>query len=137
MEYVKEFVGSCDVCALAKNPHHYPHGLFQALPILFAPRPSISMNFIIDLPLSNSFDSNLVVVDHLKKIVHFIPCNKLITSERTTKLFLYHVFRYHGFFEDIIYNCGPQFVSKFWKKLFESISMKVKLSSTFHPQTNG
>jgi len=95
------------------------------------------MNFIIDLPLSNFFDSILVVVDYLKKIIHFIPCNKLIIGERTTKLFLDHVFQYHGFFKDIISNCGPQFVSKFWKILFELLSVKVKLLLTFHPQTNG
>jgi len=63
---VKEFVGSCDVYILAKNPFHDPHGLFQPLPIIFAPWPLISMNFIIDLPLSNSFDSILVVVDYFK-----------------------------------------------------------------------
>jgi hypothetical protein len=89
---VKEFVGSCDVYALMKNPYHHPHGFFQPLPILFAPWPLISVNFIIDLPLSDSFDSILVVVDCFKKIIHFIPCNKSITNKRTTKLFFDHVF---------------------------------------------
>jgi hypothetical protein len=30
-KFVKEFVGSCDVCACAKNPCHHPHGHFQPL----------------------------------------------------------------------------------------------------------
>jgi hypothetical protein len=65
------------------------------------------------MPISNSFDSIPAAVDHLTKMVHFIPCNKSITGERTTKSFFDHVFWYHGIFEDIISNRGPQFASKF------------------------
>ncbi len=104
--------------------------------------PSIAMvfhlhGFIIDLPPFHSFDSILVVVDHLTKMVHFIPCNKTITSKKTSKLFLDHVFWYHGILENIIYNNGPQFVSKFWRRLFELLGVKMKLSSNFHPQMDG
>jgi hypothetical protein len=134
-KYVKEFVKSCDVCTWAKNLRHHPHGLLQPLPIPFAPWFSISMDFITYLPLSNSFDSILVVVDHLTKLVHLIPCNKLIIGERTTKLFLGCMFPYFGLLKDVIFYCGPQFASKFWKKFFELLGLKVILSSTFHPQT--
>jgi hypothetical protein len=74
---------------------------------------SISMDFIIDLPPSSSYDSILMMMDHLTKMVHLIPCTKVITSGGTTKLFLNHVFRYHGLPKDIIYDHGPQFASKF------------------------
>ncbi len=59
----------------------------------------------MDLPQSNSFYSILVVVDCFTQMVHFIPCNKSITSEMTTKLFLHHVFHYHGFPKVIIFYC--------------------------------
>ncbi len=65
------------------------------------------------MSLSNSFDSIPAAVDGLTKMVHFIPCNKLIIGERTTKLFFDHVFQYHDFSKDIILNYGPQFASKF------------------------
>jgi len=64
------------------------------------------MDFIMDFPQFNSFDSILAVVDYLMKMVHFIPCNKSITGEKTTKLFLDHVFHYHGLLENIVSNCG-------------------------------
>ncbi len=38
--------------------------------------------------------------------------------------------------KDIIFNHGPQFRSKFWKGFFELLNVEVKLSTTFHPQTN-
>jgi hypothetical protein len=91
----------------------------------------------MDVPASNSFNSILVVVDHLIKMVHFIPCNKTIISKKIAKLFLDHVFQYHGLLEDIVFNRGPQFASKFWRRLFELLGVKVKLSLAFHPQTNG
>jgi hypothetical protein len=40
----------------------------------------IFMDFILDFLRSNSFDSILVVEDHLMKMAHFIPCNKSITG---------------------------------------------------------
>jgi hypothetical protein len=49
------------------------------------------------------------------KIAHFIPCNKSIIGEKIAKLFLDHVFCYHELLEYIIFDHGPQFVSKFEK----------------------
>jgi hypothetical protein len=115
--FVKEFVSSCDVCARAKNPCHCIHGLLQPLPIPASPWFLISMDFIVDFPQSNSFDSILVVVDHLTKMAHFIPCNKSITSEKIVKLVIDRVFCYHGLLEDIVFYRGPQFAAKFWNSL--------------------
>jgi hypothetical protein len=84
-------------------------------------------------PRFNSFDSTLVVVDHFTKMVHFIPYNKSITDEKTIKLFFDHVFHYHGIFENIVFNHGPQFASKFLKRFFELLDVKVKLLLAFHP----
>jgi glycosylphosphatidylinositol phospholipase D len=69
----------------------------------------------MDLPPYNSFNSILVVVDRLTKMFHFIFCNKMIIGEKITKLFLDHVFSYHSFPQDIIYDHEPQFASKFWR----------------------
>ncbi len=39
------------------------------------------MDFIMDLPLSNGYDSILVMVDHrLMKGVIYAPCNKMIDA---------------------------------------------------------
>jgi len=66
----------------------------------------IYMDFVINLTPSSFYDSILVVVDHLTKMVHFILFTKTITSEGTTKLFLDHIFWYHGFLENIIFYDG-------------------------------
>jgi hypothetical protein len=66
----------------------------------------ISMDFVINLTPSSFYDSILVVVDHLTKMVHFILFTKTITSEGTAKLFLDHVFSYHGLLENIFFYDG-------------------------------
>jgi hypothetical protein len=132
-KFVKEFVGPCDVFACARNPRHCFHKLLQPLLVPTSPWSSICMDFIMDFPWSNSFVSILVVVNRFTKMVHFIPCNKSIIVKKTTKLFLDHVFCYHGLLENNIFYRGPQFAYKFWNWLFKLLNVKVKLSSTFHP----
>ena len=134
---VKEFVLSCDICSRSKTPRHRPYGLLQPLSVPRRPWSSVSMDFITDLPPSNSFDSIFVVVDRLTKMAHFVPCKKTSSSEDTARLFLDNVYRYHGLPDDIVSDRGTQFVSKFWRCLFEILKVDIKLSSAFHPQTDG
>ena len=134
---MKEFVLSCDVCSRSKTSRHRPYGVLRPLAIPRRPWPSVSMDFITDLPPSNSFDCIFVVVDRLTKMAHFDPCNKTSSSEDTARLFLDNVYRYHGLPDDIVSDRGTQFVSKFWRSLFEILKVDIKLSSAFYPQTDG
>jgi transposase InsO family protein len=70
-------------------------------------------------------------------MVHFVPCTKTITREEIVRLFVDNIYRYLGLHDDIISDRGPQFMSKFWRSLFEILKVDIKLSSTFHPQTDG
>ena len=130
---MKEFVLSCDICSRIKTPRHRSYELPQPLPIPRRPWSSVSMDFITDLPSSNSFDSIFVVVDRLTKMAHFVPCKKTSSSEDTARLFLDNVYCYHGLLDDIVSDQITQFVSKFWRSLFETLKVDIKLSSAFHP----
>jgi len=46
------------------------------------------MDFIMDLSPSNSYNSTLVLLNHLTKMVHFIPCTKTIINEKQPRYFL-------------------------------------------------
>jgi hypothetical protein len=98
---------------------------------------SISMDFITNLPSSRNFDVIFVIIDQLTKMALFVPYKKTITKEETARFFVDNVYRYRGLPDDIISNRGPQFVSKFWRSLFEILKENIKLSSVFHPQING
>ena len=136
-QFVTDYVHSCDVCCRSKIPRHQPYGSLQPLPIPSGPWRSISLDFITDLPLSKGYDVILTVVDRFTKMAHFLPCVKTFTSKDTKNLVMEEVFKHHGFLDDIISDHRPQFVSKFWKHLLEILKISRKLSSSYHPQTDG
>ena len=97
----------------------------------------VSADFITDLPLSNSFDSILTVVDRFSKETEFIPCNKTVTALDTTKLYLFHVWKDHGLPHTIVSDRGLQFASQVMMDLCRRLGISPKLSTVHHPQTDG
>ena len=95
------------------------------------------MDFITDLPPSNDIDTILTIVDRYTKMAHFFPCVKNISSQETANIIMREVFRHHGLPNGIISDCGPHFISHFWKHLWAGLKISYKLSSAYHPQTNG
>ena len=66
-------------------------------------------NFITKLPLAQGYDSILVVVDRLTKIVHFIPTTEKTSAEGLVQLFRDNVWKLYGLPESIISDNRPQF----------------------------
>ncbi|MBW0474576.1 hypothetical protein O181_014291, partial [Austropuccinia psidii MF-1] len=79
-QFIKDYVSSCQQCSRNKNIHHKKFGFLKPLPIPNGPWICLSMDFITQLPLSNSFDSILVIVDRFSKMAVFIPTMSSITS---------------------------------------------------------
>jgi transposase InsO family protein len=82
-------------------------------------------------------DMIYVVIDRLGKRAYSIPCNKTITAKGMASLFISHVWRTHGPPDTIVSDRGPQFISEFWGELCQILGIKLKLSTAFHPQTDG
>ena len=97
----------------------------------------VSTDFITDLPLSNGFNSILMVVDCFSKETKFILCNKTATALDTAKLYLFHVWKDHGLPHTIVSDQGPQFASQVMMDLCKQLSISPKLSTAHHPQTDG
>ena len=93
----------------------------------------ISANFITKLPLAQGYDSILVVVDQLTKIVYFIPTTEKISAEGLVRLFRDNVWKLYGLSESIISDRGLQFAAGLMKELNEILEIKSKLLMTFHP----
>jgi hypothetical protein len=95
------------------------------------------MDFITDLPTVKAKNSILIVVDRFTKMAHFTPCSKSITAKETVQSILDEIVRLHGLPEEIVSDKGPQFTSKFWRCLFKLLGVDIRLSSAFHPETDG
>jgi hypothetical protein len=95
------------------------------------------MDFVMGLPSSDGFDAIWVVIDRLTKLRHFAPCSTAIDAEGLAELFLANIFRLHGLPDTIVSDRGPQFASRFWKHLCNSLKIEPHLSTAFHPETDG
>ena len=71
---VSEFVTKCMVCQKVKAEHQVPLRLLQPIKILEWKWDRITMDFVVELPVTGrKHDSVWVVVDRLTKSAHFLP----------------------------------------------------------------
>jgi len=93
----------------------------------------ISADFITKLPIAQGYDSILVVVDRLTKIVYFIPTTEKTSAEGLARLFKDNIWKLHGLPESIISDKGLQFVAGIIQELNRILEIESKLSTVFHP----
>ena len=91
-----------------------------------------------EMPLDrDGYNTVLVVVDRFGKRAISIPCKKTITAVETAELFIDRVYRIYGPPDTIVSDCGPQFISAFWKELTCILGIKLKLLTAAYLQTDG
>jgi hypothetical protein len=133
-----EYIRSCLECQKDKATCHRPYGLLLPLELPYAPWTSIAMDFITDLPLSEDCDQLWVIVDRFTKMAHFIPLKKdQKTVEHLVRIFAREIWRFHGIPTDIISDHDSRFTSTEWKQFLGILGVRPRMSTSFHPQTDG
>jgi transposase InsO family protein len=95
------------------------------------------MDFVTGLPECEGYDAIWVVVDRLSKMRHFVPCHTTIDARGLAEIFLKEVVRLHGLPKTITSDRGPLCAAVFWKRICERLGINGRLSTEFHPQTDG
>lgn len=138
---VKKFVPTCGVCQRTKPRQHKPFGYLAPLPVPERPFQEISMDFVTGLPAvtpqGKKRDAILVVVCRFTKYALYIPCSSALTAEGLAQVLWVHVFSVYGLPDGIVSDRGSLFTSKFWTTLCSLLSVERRLSTAFHPQTDG
>jgi hypothetical protein len=78
-----------------------------------------------------------VVVDRIIKYTCFIATIEQTDAESLAWELMNKVFKYHGISEIIISDRGVTFASKLWKLIMDLMGGEQRLSTSYHPQTNG
>lgn len=143
-EDIRTYCEECDVCQRVKVKRHKPYGLLMSLPRPERPWSEITMDFVTGLPECPSglaggvpFDAILVVVDRYTKMARYIPCHKTVDSPELAKLLWEQVFCLFGMPEGIVSDRGTVFTSQFWSALCYYLFIKQRLTTAFHPQSDG
>ncbi|PNX77561.1 transposon Tf2-1 polyprotein [Trifolium pratense] len=134
---IQEFVRKCDICQRQKYMATSPGGLLQPLPVPNQIWEDISIDFITGLPKSKGFEAIFVVVDRLSKYSHFIPLKHPYTAKSIADVFCKEIVKLHGIPLSIVSDRDPIFISSFWKELFKLQGTKLKMSTAYHPESDG
>ena len=100
------------------------------------------MDFVTGLPIStdwkgDSYNSILVIVNWLTKMVYYKPVKVTIDTPGLAEVIINVVVRHHGLPDSIITDQRSLFTSKFWSLLCYFFGINQKLSTAFYPQTDG
>jgi transposase InsO family protein len=140
---VETEVLGCDICCRAKSNRHAPYGLLQSPPTPNRAWESIAFDFVVKLPPSKEpmtnvvYDSVWVTTDRTTKYAHFEPYKEASTATEFAYAFQKTIVSNHGLPKEIISDRDKLFTSKFWTTLMAQLGTNHKLSTAYHPQTDG
>lgn len=134
---VADFVKECLICQQVKYVPRKLGGLLQPIPCPQQVWEDLSMDFVYGLPTSEGNSVILVVVDRFSKGAHFGSLSGSYTAFKVARLFVFLVTKLHGMPRSIISDRDPIFVSKFWQKLFKACGTRIRMSTAYHPESDG
>jgi len=138
---VEAFCASCKTCQQSKPLMQKPYGLLNPLSIPTNPWEAIGIDFVGPLPSAKDrngeYNSITVIIDLLTAMVHLVPSRDDYTAKDVAELMFVEVYRHHGLPRAIISDRDVLFTSTFWTHLNQLIGVKMKMSSAYHPETDG
>ncbi|KAI3770363.1 hypothetical protein L6452_01492 [Arctium lappa] len=135
---VARYVERCVTCLQVKVEHQRSYGGLQSLEIPEWKWKHITMDFVTKLPKTlRGHDTIWVIVDRLTKSAHFLAMRETLPMEKLAKLYIDEVVSRHGVPLSIVSDRDSRFTSNFWDGFQKELGTRVKLSTTYHPQTDG
>ena len=134
---VGKYVEGYDICQRMKNRTEIPVGKLKLSKVSEKPWTHLMVDFITKLPLVARKNVILVVCNKLFKMTHFMVTIEGATAEGLVWLFKDNMWKLHGLLESIVSDRGPQFAVEIMKELNSILDIETKLSTLFHPQTDG
>lgn len=95
------------------------------------------MDFITGLPSSYGKTVIYVVIDRPSKFAHFGALETNFTAIKVAKLFVEMVVKLYGIPRSIVSDRDKVFTSQFWQQMFTFSGTTLRMSSAYHPQSDG
>lgn len=131
------YIPSCNDCQRNKSSTKKPAGPLHPTPVPDARFDSIAIDFIGPLPRDNGYDSVITITDRLGADYRMVPTTTDIDAKKFAQLFFDHWYCEHGLPSSIYSDRDKLFLSKFWKALTKITGVKLKMSTAYHPETDG
>jgi hypothetical protein len=131
------FVPRCDLCQRIKSTTKKPFGPLHPLSVPDHRLQAVAMDFVGPFPVEEGFDCILTITDRLGADVQLILTTLKATTAEVAQLFYAHWYCESGLPLEIVSDRNKLFMSTFWRTLHSLTGTTVKLSSSFHPETDG
>ena len=136
---LRAFIRHCPQCLALQTRRHAPYGSLQ--PIHSPPVPffTLTLDFILALPLTaDGYNALMSVTCKFSKRVTLIEGKDTWTAKEWAHAFLARLDLVDwGLPGELITDRDPKFLSKFWTALIEKLGVKLLYSTAYHPQTDG
>ena len=134
---VGKYVEGCDLYQRIKNRAEELVGKLKLSEVLEKPWTHLMVDFITKLPVVAGKDAILVVCNRLSKMTYFVATTEETSAEGLARLFRDNVWKLYELSESVVSDRGPQFIAELTKELNRMLGIKTRLSTAFHPQTDG
>lgn len=131
------YIPACAECQRNKDSNRKPTGPLHPLPVPDVRCSSVAIDFIGPLPKDDGFNLLVTMTCHLGSDICILPCCTDITAEQFADLFFREWYCKNGLHDDIVSDRDKIFVSQFWRALARLTGVKLAMSPSFHPETNG
>ncbi|KAF7771080.1 hypothetical protein Agabi119p4_7054 [Agaricus bisporus var. burnettii] len=133
----KLYVPKCAQCQRMKSSTKKPIGPLHPLPIPDHRFQAVAIDFVGPLPEELGFNCIFTMTDRLGADVRLVPTTMNATAVDTAQLFFHHWYCENGLPQEIVSDRDKLFTSSFWRSLHELTGTALKMSTSFHPQTDG
>ncbi len=131
------YVPSCNACQRNKASTKRAPGPLHPLPVPDGRGDSIAIDFVDPLPEDRGHNYLVTITDRLNADIRLIPTRMTVTVSELADLFLDNWYCENGLPLEIISDRDKLFVSQFWKALHARTGVKIKMSTVYHPETDG
>ncbi len=133
----QSYIPSCEACQQNKSQTSKVPSPLHPLPVPEKCAESVTIDFIGLLPVDGGFDCIATFTDQIGADICIIPCKTTLSAEGMAQLFLDNWYCKNGLPLEIISDWDKLFISKFWKVLLKLTGVRLAISSSFHPETDG
>lgn len=135
---MQQTLSKCQTCQQIKSKSQLSGGLLKPLDIPTQKWECVICDFVVKVSWTQKKDDSIwVVVHRLMKSAHFTPTKSTQTMEYLARLYIDNIVLLHGVPKEIISDWDPLFTSHSWSAFLKAVGMEIKLSTMYHPHTNG
>lgn len=133
---VRDYVRQCPDCQRVKASRQHKLGQMSSHTIPESAFHTVSIDVVMGLPVCQTFDACMVIVDLFYKTVILRPTSSSADA-RTCGSIFFDALVSRGFLPvQLITDRDPKFVSQFWDELMRRLHVDCKLISAYHQQAD-